>query len=973
MGVAFAEGGGEETSPDPVVDTALEDTGMIDFGASEPSTLVGADAPFGEPEEQTLYGPPPAPGGAGGAPAGTWGPLSGQYSLLEEDSAPEETAVDTDVDTDPHTDDTDETLCGPLFEAVEAEGCEEGAEPYALEFPVGFLHEAVPGDDVNDVPSTFALPWATENSGSRCFEVIEVRSPYPGMWSLVARGTEDWLDTVVLVTNQGVVEGYISGQDGWFHLSGEVGEPACLYDETDPDDSTRDHDTGLSDETGSMELLGGFLDTGDTDVPETWGYSTILDVLFVADDSLWGLTGWSPPRVSAAIVASAVHAQEAFRNHQLPVAIRVVGIETITDWTYGNRAADEHTCFDRKELKLSTQARMMRTQYGADIVVGLVPPADGGGCANAVQFPAGQDENGYITLEGDADGVGLAHEIGHVAGLGHDFNTPANAEGCTWGTARSACGYSFTNDQRKNCYTTYDTDGCGDTDPCDPPDEAGEASYMGQDFYCWYFDRSVKDIMSKRGGFDRLNLYSDADLEIQRSSASPSGRSDQMMQFGTRIDHPTKTSGNLANAADRLRQTLPKVAEYRRARAPLLGDELTAPVPGSNLPSGSNNFTWTASATTTQNYLEVYRAKFPGSPAYDGVATSPESVTIPGSPAMAKVIAARFWTRYGTSDWVWRDYRYNIENQLVSCSAEEEPVLPAPKFAYEKADCEFSSAPPVPYCAWDAVAQTVSCDLRDDGPPASTSPRARAVARVAPWSRIYDVAIYGEARSGERFCCLWYDKGDLGERLEVLGTDLADDLGLHDLPFQLEPYDGTSLVGRIDAQDRGDLVQGSYYEDADYEDRLLGRCGRDTIRAMSGADIVAAGMHADRVDAGSGDDRVTTGRGTDVANGREGNDVMVDGRSPSSSDIRLVGGPGDDTLCAGNPQSILIGNKAPTSEMETLWWSSGGTLDFTNSTANSALAECGHSSYGSTPANYTICDVGDWTLTSEPAECGLIP
>ncbi|WP_374762181.1 calcium-binding protein [Massilia scottii] len=117
--------------------------------------------------------------------------------------------------------------------------------------------------------------------------------------------------------------------------------------------------------------------------------------------------------------------------------------------------------------------------------------------------------------------------------------------------------------------------------------------------------------------------------------------------------------------------------------------------------------------------------------------------------------------------------------------------------------------------------------------------------------------------------------------------------------------DGETLI----AGSRNDEIFGTHlndrYEGNGGNDTIHSGEGRDTILGGDGADLLFAGSGDDVVDAGAGDDTVVGDAGSDTLSGGTGNDRLT---ISYGGDSLLDGGEGNDTLVAGNYDTVTFGS-----------------------------------------------------------------
>jgi Tol biopolymer transport system component len=98
--------------------------------------------------------------------------------------------------------------------------------------------------------------------------------------------------------------------------------------------------------------------------------------------------------------------------------------------------------------------------------------------------------------------------------------------------------------------------------------------------------------------------------------------------------------------------------------------------------------------------------------------------------------------------------------------------------------------------------------------------------------------------------------------------------------------------------DGKDVITGTQWDD-----RIFGLAGNDTINAGDGRDLVWGGLGDDRIHGNAGNDGIDGGWGADALFGDAGNDTLVGG----SGNDALDGGAGSDNLYGGQGVDVLRG------------------------------------------------------------------
>lgn len=156
------------------------------------------------------------------------------------------------------------------------------------------------------------------------------------------------------------------------------------------------------------------------------------------------------------------------------------------------------------------------------------------------------------------------------------------------------------------------------------------------------------------------------------------------------------------------------------------------------------------------------------------------------------------------------------------------------------------------------------------------------------------------------FCCV-ADGGPMAiYSLSMEGTKEADILGFR---YQTSNLDVAVLEPVARGAGNGDTLYGSHNTSPNYQEKLYGGAGNDTIDAGNGDDRVYGNAGEDQLFGGEGADEIWGGGhtdyiygqgGADILRGQHGNDwIYTDDQASADFDV-AYGGDGDDTIeCRG--------------------------------------------------------------------------
>lgn len=235
--------------------------------------------------------------------------------------------------------------------------------------------------------------------------------------------------------------------------------------------------------------------------------------------------------------------------------------------------------------------------------------------------------------------------------------------------------------------------------------------------------------------------------------------------------------------------------------------------------------------------------------------------------------------------------------------------------AWDDTMCDTSAETGVNVCQLSG--STIVCDLTR----LSTTAGAEAYAILK--DGYYEVD--GQTSSTHGFCCRITASGV--SRLELLGTDYADELylndGSEDSAVYLDAY-SSNFVGYASGRGGDDQVDGSNSTGGTYTyldvlhgddandvvrgnaggDQIYGENGDDYLHGNSGTDTIDGGSGADYITGGSEGDTITCGSGADQAWGEGDNDTIGGGSENDS----LYGGDGTDTITGDGQDDYIEGN-----------------------------------------------------------------
>ncbi len=617
-------------------------------------------------------------------------------------------------------------------------------------------------------------------------------------------------------------------------------------------------------------------------------------------------------------------------------AFRLRRIEVI-DW---DTDSPDKVCKMRTELVDDSDGNAdgvpaLRDAVGADIVLGIVPDADFGGCAVTPETPGPNTaHSAYATTAFGSTGNSIRHELGHLLGIDHDWQV-----GCD-DSVSYACGYSWPNN----------------TEAIQDPictNGSRLITLPGQNpFVVQTGPESFRTIMSKLafptvGGtrFDAVRINAFSDFSENRAWIDVCDGPGpywpvRLHPLGTIINSTiTKT----ADAAARLRETYSDVADYRSEVVPFSevgGSVLSTPTPHSHIGPPSQpgiayrTFSWTATSNPSNDYwLEVFELGSGGSELYNApVAGTSVSVGI----TTDEPLAARLWTNQsgdsGAPLWSFRNYRFNIDQRFVSCDDELVGALPASDACAQV--CTESGG-------------TITCDIHDGG---TTDPHLFGLTPGIDSStnqtpQVYDFVFYGETSSGNDFCCAFHDESATISSIRLDGGPRMDFISVG-----IRPHGHVGLDVEARGYGSGDIILGSDSASPSFFEYLRGYNGADFVAGDAGNEVLGGGF---------GGDQLFGHAGQDVLWG--GNDSVID---------TLDGGYGDNLICVADGEDVMYGATQPdNSTTVRLYVSQSSPNPVSSDTrANSTDSKCGHSVIG--PWSQAGC--GQVNLTSPPAECAVL-
>jgi hypothetical protein len=718
---------------------------------------------------------------------------------------------------------------------------------------------------------------------------------YPGSRSWVGRGLTDDHE-LVLTSYAGQVSGLLTTPHGAFDLTGNASGSVVLTPIQaldDAEDASVDPPAPQPPPNDPFPWAGGNGPYDNLDV---------IDIAYVYGADALNAAGTATPvlRLEGAIINGVATANQAFLASGVRAALRLVAMEQL-DWVHPT-----DTCDARRELVRADGTIDEVFNLRADLVAAVLDhnrvTSGGAGCAGTEASPeAGvTDDNFGFSVNFDALAWSTRHEVGHLAGLCHGRD-----EGCS-------------------VKTSVHNDAFGHQVP--DPLEITDAADVCAGF---------RTIMSKSG--TRTIDGTDFTTARQNRFASPESRLARTCGDGTTRQLPTGTytrsgAGDWADAADRLRETLPELAAYRQPGNVTLAPaaRIHTPTPGMPLAAG-DTLSWDAASPLNSYFVEVYE---PGTGMHwSNARVTGTTTTVSSVPS--GTVGVRLWTELATNIWGWSDHRFGNQGLVVDCSSEDASVPPPSQFARET--CNDGAGSPV--CT--LVAGQVTCDLRrgggGEGWMAAVSGFHDATA--------YDHAFYGRASDGSHFCCLVNDVGGDVHSVLLEGTYQDDILTASWEADTLDAVDGHSLAVEIRGYAGDDILLGSTSMDPSYTEQLRGFKGNDRLKGFAGDDELRGGHHDDQLSGGSGDD------------------VLVAGRHGQN---KLYGGGGSDTLCSERPGDLLVAAFAPESSVVNFLYLSSIGVGGVNpdTTAGGTPSLCGHPVYGSLWGGCTFHN-----QTTAPARC----
>jgi len=348
---------------------------------------------------------------------------------------------------------------------------------------------------------------------------------------------------------------------------------------------------------------------------------------------------------------------------------------------------------------------------------------------------------------------------------------------------------------------------------------------------------------------------------------------------------------------------------------------------------------------------------------FDGavLSTAPNiSRVVNGLPTNGSVIGARLWTYLGPSQWVYKEYRFNSAHALVSCSDEEDALVP--NLAYANASCSA--------CSWSVSLARLSCNTSAFAMAGTSSATVVELSTLAPAGDTYELAAWGSRADGQRFCCLFDDPNAALREVRLYGSSVGDTLAFHDAATgaELQPYGDHTIDARIVGYAGNDHIEGSATTSASYSETLEGGDGDDVIDGRGGDDKVYGGAGNDTLYGGAGDDLLITQGGADLVRAGTGNDVVV---ASGAGNARLYGEGGSDVLCGSQLGTFMQGSTTGSGGWNVLYWSSTAAgmwwdalVGINASSGGGSFEWCGNPSHA---ARMTWCDSP--TLSTVPTAC----
>mgnify|MGYP000123488021 CR=1 FL=1 len=767
--------------------------------------------------------------------------------------------------------------------------------------PAAFFDAPAPGNPPFPGPQVLDLVVPELGLAMTLGETHET-SWYPGSRTWVGQG-DSAEQELVITTFAGEVSGFLVTPNGSFDIYGLANGSLVLV----PEEATDDEEDDSTDPPFQPPPADPFPWDGSNG---PYAHVAVIDLAMVyGADALNAVGGVNPEaRLQVGIINAVGTANQAFAGSGVRAALRLVSMSQV-QWTH-----PANTCDARSELVRSDgnidDVLQLREDLGADLVGAVLDQgrvtSGGSGCAGTESNPqAGvTDGNFGFVVSQNALNTSTRHEIGHLAGLCHGRD-----ESCSVKTtvANNAFGHQVPDDQEI-------------TDPADVC--AGFRTIMSKS--------SARTIGGTSFPTNRINRFSSPEVHWSTTCGDGTTR---------RLPTGTTTRGadmDWADAAERLRETLPEIAAYRAPGAFTLaaGAVIHTPTPGTTLAAGDTVAWDGVPGGTGQYWVDVYDPRT-GTVFSSSLVSTTSSLVASVPPG---VVGVRLWSEIRVGEWSWVEHRFANQGLIVHCADEDSSVPPPSEFAL--ATCDDGSGAPV--CT--LTGGEVTCDLRrgggGDGWMAAVSGFYDAPA--------YDHAFYGRASDGSSFCCLVNDVGGDIDSIVLDGTYYDDILTASWESSTLDAVDGQPLDVLIRGRGGDDILLGSTSEDPAYLETLHGFKGNDRLYGFAGDDILRGGMHDDSLSGGSG------------------NDVLVAGRHGANS---LFGDRGSDTLCTERPGDRLIAAWTPeSSAVNFLYISSiGNGAVNPDTSAGGTPSLCGHTVHGSAWGGCTFHN-----QASAPAACAAL-
>ena len=168
-----------------------------------------------------------------------------------------------------------------------------------------------------------------------------------------------------------------------------------------------------------------------------------VDVLVYYNDDAAGTS--SGEDIDARIVSFVEHANQAYRNSDIDIQLRLVGTERIQ----GYRGVDGDVL---GQFRSNSTVARQRREYGADLValISTAQPTAGGYICGVGYQPGGAEGSGTFYSNASAYGYSMsgvncgyntfAHELGHNMSLGHSAAQNSFGSVFPWGRGHGVSG-----------------------------------------------------------------------------------------------------------------------------------------------------------------------------------------------------------------------------------------------------------------------------------------------------------------------------------------------------------------------------------------------------------------------------------------------------------------------------------------------------------------------------------------------------